>query len=95
MVNIDNKDAPSLEWINTLRKRFPTEQEIDRILTRKMTNRSGPGYVPVSVSSLVRCVGNPIVTSTKCIRWYFVWSRLNPNFLRLTKRSLGRLTSDL
>ncbi|RUT76918.1 phosphotransferase family protein [Marinobacter sp. NP-6] len=56
MANINNKDAPSLEWINTLRKRFPTEQEIDRILTRKMTNRSGPEYVPMSVSSLVRCI---------------------------------------
>ena len=39
--------------IEELRRRFPCEQEIDRILTRKMLRRDGPGYNAVSLETLV------------------------------------------
>ena len=47
-----DKDRPSTEWIEALRRRFPCEREIDRILTRKMTRRAGPGYTPLALSTL-------------------------------------------
>ena len=48
MTSID-KNKPSPEWIASLRKRFPTEKEMDRVLTRKLERRAGPGYSPVSL----------------------------------------------
>ena len=48
-----DKDRPSPEWIAALRKRFPTEKEIDRVLTRKMERRAGPGYSPMPLGTLV------------------------------------------
>ncbi|MCK9285401.1 MAG: phosphotransferase family protein [Rhodocyclaceae bacterium] len=48
-----DKDRPSAEWIRSLRARFPTESEIDRILTRKMERRSGPGYSPLPIEALI------------------------------------------
>jgi aminoglycoside phosphotransferase (APT) family kinase protein len=55
MQQID-KDRPSAQWINSLRERFPVEKEIDHTLTRKMERRSGPGYVPISLATLVENV---------------------------------------
>ena len=49
-----DKNKPSAEWIAALRRRFPCEREVDRVLTRKMERRAGPGYSPVSLASLVR-----------------------------------------
>ena len=49
-----DKNHPSKEWIEHLRKRFPCETEIDRILTRKMRLRAGPPYSPVSLETLVK-----------------------------------------
>src|SRR5277367_6589101 len=40
--------------IDQLRKRFPCEREIDRILTRKLQRRSGSGYSPISLETLVK-----------------------------------------
>lgn len=48
-----DKNRPSHEWIESLRQRFPTEREIDRVLTRKMQRRAGPAYVPVTLEQLV------------------------------------------
>ncbi|MBL6751058.1 MAG: phosphotransferase family protein [Nevskia sp.] len=48
-----DKDRPPAEWIRSLRARFPTEAAIDRLLTRKMERRSGPGYTPVPLAALV------------------------------------------
>jgi aminoglycoside phosphotransferase (APT) family kinase protein len=48
-----DKDNPSAETIEDIRRAFPCEPEIDRILTRKMTRRSGPGYSSVSIDRLV------------------------------------------
>lgn len=55
MQSID-KNRPSPEFIAQLRKRFPTEREIDRVLTRKMERRAGPGYSPLPLEALVNGV---------------------------------------
>jgi aminoglycoside phosphotransferase (APT) family kinase protein len=47
-----DKQNPQLEWIESLRARFPCEAEVDRVLTRKMKRRSGPAYAPVSLETL-------------------------------------------
>ncbi|HEU0198891.1 MAG TPA: phosphotransferase family protein [Burkholderiaceae bacterium] len=52
MVNV-NKDRPSPEWLASLRKRYPTECEIDRILTRRIERRAGPGYTPLPLQTLI------------------------------------------
>lgn len=51
-----DKDRPSPVWIAGLRARFPTEAEIDRVLTRKLERRSGPGYAPQALDTLVKGV---------------------------------------
>jgi aminoglycoside phosphotransferase (APT) family kinase protein len=51
-----DKNAPSPEWIASLRKRYPTEREIDGVLTRKMQRRAGAGYSPLPLSALVKGV---------------------------------------
>lgn len=48
-----DKNNPSTEAIERIRARFPCEPEIDRILTRKMMRRSGPGYRAVGLDDLV------------------------------------------
>jgi len=48
-----DKDAPTPEWIAALRQRFPCEPEIDRILTRKLERRTGPGYRPQSLTDII------------------------------------------
>lgn len=52
MTRID-KNHPTPEWIAQLRQRFRCEQEIDRVLTRKLLQRAGPAYAPVSLETLV------------------------------------------
>jgi len=52
-VLVVDKNRPSPEWIAELRKRYPCEREIDRILTRKLTRRAGPPYTPVPLTRLV------------------------------------------
>lgn len=51
-----DKNRPSPEWIAELRRRFPVEREIDRILTRKLTLRSGLGFEPQTLEPLVASV---------------------------------------
>lgn len=55
MLNID-KDRPSPAWIAALRNQYRTEAEIDRVLTRRMQRRAGPGYSPLPLEKLVRGV---------------------------------------
>jgi hypothetical protein len=47
-----DKNCPTAGWIAALRRRFPCEREIDRILTRKLERRAGPPYAPVSLETL-------------------------------------------
>lgn len=59
-----NKNKPSQSWIRHLQQRFPCEQEIDRVLTRKLERRGGPGFAPVTLDELVKgaeaLIGNAI-----------------------------------
>lgn len=55
MTSID-KNNPSPEMIGEIRRRFPVEEECDRVLTRKMERRSGPGYSPVGLDTLCICL---------------------------------------
>ena len=48
----DLRDAPTPEFIASLRRRYPIEPEIDKLLTRKMERRSGPPYSMVTLEAL-------------------------------------------
>ena len=48
------KDRPTREWIESMRRRYPCETEIDRVLTRKLQRRAGPPYSPVSLDTMVQ-----------------------------------------
>lgn len=47
-----DKSRPSPEWIASLRRQFPIEKEIDRVLTRKMERRAGDGFKPLDLAEL-------------------------------------------
>ena len=49
-----DKNRPTHEWIADLRRRYPSEKEIDRVLTRKMQRRAGPPYKPVTLDELIK-----------------------------------------
>src|SRR3546814_13041122 len=49
---LDPRAAPTPEFIEQIRRRFPVETAMDRVLTRKMRLRSGPGYSPISLDRL-------------------------------------------
>jgi aminoglycoside phosphotransferase (APT) family kinase protein len=49
---VDNKQNPSVEWIESLRRKFPTERTVDETLTGKMRQRSGPRHQPQSVDNV-------------------------------------------
>lgn len=55
-MSVVDKNRPSPEWIADLRKRFPVEREIDRILTRKLELRAGASFAPQQVETLLACV---------------------------------------
>lgn len=48
-----DKDHPSVEWIAALRRRYPMEAEMDRVLTRKLQRRGGAGYTPLALETLI------------------------------------------
>lgn len=48
-----DKNHPTRAWIEDLRRRFPCERELDRVLTRKLHRRAGPPYAPVGIGALV------------------------------------------
>ena len=53
MNTADQRQTPTSSFIADIRRRFPVEREIDRVLTRKMERRSGPGYQPIPLDKLV------------------------------------------
>lgn len=59
---IINKNDPSPEWIASLRKRFPCETEMDRVFTRKLQRRNGPGFSPVSLEALCNSMKTLLLT---------------------------------
>jgi aminoglycoside phosphotransferase (APT) family kinase protein len=50
---IVDKDQPTAEWIDQLRRLYPCEGAIDRLLTRKLQRRAGPGFQPIPLETLV------------------------------------------
>ena len=87
MTGID-KNRPTQAWIEELRRRYPCEKEIDRVLTRKMQRRAGPQYSPVSLETLVKGTealirsevkDNGISQASAALRrrWCCAWSRRN------------------
>lgn len=61
-IEID-RDDPSEEFIQSLRDRYPVEDEIDRILTRKMRRRSGPAYQRIGMDELVAALNGLLKAS--------------------------------
>lgn len=59
---IVDKNNPSPEWIESVRKRFPIEKEMDRVFTRKLQRRAGPGYAPVSLETLCNGLKSLLLT---------------------------------
>ncbi len=47
-----DKNRPPAAWISALRGRFRTEAAIDRLLTRKLERRGGPGFTPLPLDTL-------------------------------------------
>ena len=60
-MHVIDKNAPSPEWFASLRKRYPTEREIDRIVTQKRQRRVGPGYSPLPLAK--GCCGRALPDS--------------------------------
>jgi aminoglycoside phosphotransferase (APT) family kinase protein len=50
------RDAPSAAFIEQMRERFPTEREIDAMLTRKMQRRAGPPFAGMNLERVSACV---------------------------------------
>ena len=44
---------PSDAFIEQVRSRFPTEAEVDVVLTRKMRRRNGPSFQAVPLETLI------------------------------------------
>lgn len=71
----DMRSAPTESFITNIRRRFPVETEIDRILTRKMRLRSGPGYSPIPIEQLAEGLRSLVTThigsdfSFSRVRW--------------------------
>ncbi|MCP5173337.1 MAG: phosphotransferase family protein [Pseudomonadales bacterium] len=53
---VDIRQAPTAEFIAELRRRYPTEAEIDRVLTRKMAQRGKGVFVPVTFEQISQCL---------------------------------------
>lgn len=47
-----DRDRPSVEVIERIRRRFPTEREVDDNLTRKMRRRAGPAFAGASLEAM-------------------------------------------
>ncbi|MDM0015136.1 phosphotransferase family protein [Variovorax sp. J22P168] len=103
MNTFDIRDTPTSEFVEALRRRYPIEPEIDRLLTRKMERRSGPSYSMVSLEvlsgSLIALLKDTLQddfeVSDQC--WLAGGaSKLQMRFtLRWNDPTLGRTISDL
>jgi hypothetical protein len=49
---IADKDCPTEDAIETVRRQLRVEKEIDRLLTRKMRQRSSGPYLPLNLDTL-------------------------------------------
>ena len=51
-LDFDIQDDPGPDFITALRDRFPTEREVDKVLTRKLSHRAGPPYQRPSLDDM-------------------------------------------
>lgn len=49
-------DDPTPAFIEEMRRRFPTEPEMDALFVRKLQRRSGPAYTRLSMQELRQCI---------------------------------------
>ncbi len=49
----DKRERPDEDFIQAIREKYPTEKEVDLVLTRKMHRRNGPAYQPLSLDRLI------------------------------------------
>src|ERR1700761_9101463 len=49
---LDEKQNPSPERIESLRRRYPTERTVDETLTAKMRGRAGPPHRPQPIEAI-------------------------------------------
>lgn len=49
----DPRSNPDNAFIESVRARFPIEAEMDRVFTRKMKHRAGPGYTAIPLDELI------------------------------------------
>jgi aminoglycoside phosphotransferase (APT) family kinase protein len=49
----DRRAAPDDQFVAAVRQRFPVEREIDRVLSRKMAHRAGPGYTAIPLANII------------------------------------------
>jgi aminoglycoside phosphotransferase (APT) family kinase protein len=50
---LDEKQNPSPVWIESLRRRYPTERTVDQTLTTKMRRRAGPRHGSQSIANII------------------------------------------
>jgi aminoglycoside phosphotransferase (APT) family kinase protein len=60
-----DKNHPSAAWIAELRKKFPCETTVDKVLTRKLQRRAGPPYSAVPLETLVKGVNDLLTAELK------------------------------
>jgi aminoglycoside phosphotransferase (APT) family kinase protein len=48
----DIRDVPTAAFIAAMRERYPTEREVDRMLTRKMQRRAGPPHAAIGLERM-------------------------------------------
>lgn len=51
-MGLDLRSAPSEAFIQSIRRRYPVEAEVDRVLTAKMRARGNAHYVPIALERL-------------------------------------------
>jgi aminoglycoside phosphotransferase (APT) family kinase protein len=75
-VSFASRDDPSPEFIESMRRQYPTEREVDALLVRKLKRRSGPEYHRPSLDELsvrVRCMLDDLAIGEYTIsdeRWF-------------------------
>lgn len=50
---LDEKQNPSPLWIESLRRRYPTERTVDQTLSAKMRSRAGPRHSSQSIANII------------------------------------------
>jgi aminoglycoside phosphotransferase (APT) family kinase protein len=55
-VTQSDRDAPDAAFIDRMRARFPTEREVDRMLTRKLQRRAGGAFAGASLEAMNRYI---------------------------------------